>query len=146
MRQEILADKHGKYVPLALKIAPDLDDAQITAIADALRRHRMDGVIATNTPLSREGVEGLPNADEAGGLSGAPVFRKSTEVLKKLSNALAGELPIIGVGGIMGGEDAAEKIRAGASLVQFYSGFIYRGPDLVSEVADTLAYVMKKKV
>ncbi len=145
-RQEILADKHGKYVPMALKIAPDLDDEQITAIADALRRHRMDGVIATNTTLSREGVEGLANAGEAGGLSGAPVFRKSTDVLKKLAAALAGELPIIGVGGIMGGEDAAEKIRAGASLVQFYSGFIYRGPDLVSEVADTLAYVMKKKV
>jgi dihydroorotate dehydrogenase len=141
-----LADTHGKYVPLALKIAPDLDDRQITAIADALRRHRMDGVIATNTTLSREGVEGLPNADEAGGLSGAPVFRKSTEVLKKLATALAGELPIIGVGGIMSGADAAEKIRTGASLVQFYSGFIYRGPDLVSEVADTLAYVMKKKV
>ena len=145
-RQEILADKHGKYVPMALKIAPDLDDEQIAAIADALRRHRMDGVIATNTTLSREGVEGLANAGEAGGLSGAPVFRKSTDVLKKLAAALAGELPIIGVGGIMGGEDAAEKIRAGASLVQFYSGFIYRGPDLVSEVADTLAYVMKKKV
>ena len=145
-RQEILADKHGKYVPLALKIAPDLDDEQITAIADALRRHRFDAVIATNTTLSREGVEGLPNAAETGGLSGAPVFRKSTDVLRKLSTALAGELPIIGVGGIMGGEDAAEKIRAGASLVQFYSGFIYRGPDLVSEVADTLASVMKKRV
>ena len=144
-RQEVLAQRHGRYVPMALKIAPDLDDTQITAIADALRRHRMDGVIATNTTLSREGVEGLPNADEAGGLSGAPVFRKSTDVLRKLSAALAGELPIIGVGGIMGGEDAAEKIYAGASLVQFYSGFIYRGPDLVSEVADTLAKVLRKK-
>lgn len=142
-RQEQLAERHGKYVPMALKIAPDLDDAQITAIADALRRHRIDGVIATNTTLSRDGVEGLANADETGGLSGAPVFRKSTDVLKKLSAALAGELPIIGVGGIMGGEDAAEKIRAGASLVQFYSGFIYRGPDLVSEVADTLAKMMR---
>ena len=128
---------------MALKIAPDLDDTQITAIADALRRHRIDGVIATNTTLSREGVEGLPHADETGGLSGAPVFRKSTDMLKKLATALAGELPIIGVGGIMGGEDAAEKIRAGASLVQFYSGFIYRGPDLVSEVADTLARMMR---
>ena len=144
-RQEILANKHGKYVPLALKIAPDLDDAQITAIADALRRHRMDGVIATNTTLSREGVEGLANANETGGLSGAPVFRKSTDVLKKLATALAGELPIIGVGGIMSGADAAEKIRAGASLVQFYSGFIYRGPDLVGEVAETLAHVMKRQ-
>ena len=144
-RHEQLADKHGHYVPMALKIAPDLDDAQIIAIADALRRHRMDGVIATNTTLSREGVEGLANATEAGGLSGAPVFRRSTDVLKKLAIALAGELPIIGVGGIMSGADAAEKIRAGASLVQFYSGFIYRGPDLVGEVADTLAHVMKKK-
>ena len=144
-RQVQLADKHGKYVPMALKIAPDLDDAQIAAIADALRRHRFDAVIATNTTLSREGVEGMPNADETGGLSGAPVFRKSTDVLKKLSTALAGELPIIGVGGIMGGEDAAEKIKAGASLVQFYSGFIYRGPDLVSEVAETLAIMLRKK-
>lgn len=145
-KQEELAEQHGKYVPMALKIAPDLDDTQITAIADALRRHRMDGVIATNTTLSRDGVEGMQNGNEAGGLSGAPVFRKSTDVLKKLSTALAGELPIIGVGGILGGEDAAEKIRAGASLVQFYSGFIYRGPDLVSEVADTLANIMKKSV
>ena len=144
-RHEQLADKHGHYVPMALKIAPDLDDAQIIAIADALRRHRMDGVIATNTTLSREGVEGLANADEAGGLSGAPVFRRSTDVLKKLATALAGELPIIGVGGIMGGEDAAEKVRAGASLVQFYSGFIYRGPELVNEVADTLAHVLRKR-
>ena len=143
-RQEQLAEQHGRYVPMALKIAPDLDDAQITAIADALRRHRMDGVIATNTTLSREGVEDMPNSSETGGLSGAPVFRKSTDVVKKLSTALAGELPIIGVGGIMGGEDAAEKIRAGASLVQFYSGFIYRGPELVSEVAETLANVMRK--
>jgi len=140
-----LADKNGKYVPMALKIAPDLDDEQITAIADALRRHRFDAVIATNTTLSREGVEGMPNAAETGGLSGAPVFQKSTAVLKKLSTALAGELPIIGVGGIMGGEDAAEKIKAGASLVQFYSGFIYRGPDLVSEVAETLAIMLSKK-
>ena len=143
-KQEQLAERHGKYVPMALKIAPDLDDAQITAIADALRRHRMDGVIATNTTLSRDGVDHLPNGHETGGLSGAPVFRQSTAVLKKLSTALAGELPIIGVGGIMGGEDAAEKIRAGASLVQFYSGFIYRGPDLVGEVAETLAHVMRK--
>ena len=145
-KQEQLAEQYGKYVPMALKIAPDLDDTQVTAIADALRRHRMDGVIATNTTLSRDGVEGMQNGNEAGGLSGAPVFRKSTDVLKKLSTALAGELPIIGVGGILGGEDAAEKIRAGASLVQFYSGFIYRGPDLVSEVADTLASIMKKSV
>ncbi|MGB2903844.1 MAG: quinone-dependent dihydroorotate dehydrogenase [Candidatus Dechloromonas phosphoritropha] len=144
-RQKQLADKHGHYVPMALKIAPDLDDAQITAIAVALRRHRMDGVIATNTTVSRAGVAGLPNANETGGLSGAPVFRKSTDVLKKLATALGGELPIIGVGGIMSGADAAKKVRAGASLVQFYSGFIYRGPDLVGEVAETLANVLKKR-
>lgn len=144
-KQLQLAEQHGKYVPMALKIAPDLDDEQITAIADALRRHRFDGVIATNTTLSREGVEGLTNGAETGGLSGKPVFAKSTAVQKKLSIALAGELPIIGVGGISCGDDAAEKIRAGASLVQFYSGFIYRGPDLVSEVAETLATLLRGK-
>lgn len=137
--QSKLAERYGKYVPLALKIAPDLEDAQIQAIADLLRQHRMDGVIATNTTLSRAGVEGLPNAEQTGGLSGAPVFDISTAVLKKLSTALAGEVPIIGVGGIMNGQDAAEKIKAGASLVQFYSGFIYRGPDLVSEAAASIA-------
>lgn len=137
--QAKLADKHGKYVPLALKIAPDLEDTQIQTIADLLRQHRMDGVIATNTTLSRDGVEGLPNAGEAGGLSGAPVFDRSTAVTKKLATALAGELPIIGVGGIMSGSDAAAKIEAGAKLVQFYSGFIYRGPDLVSEAAAAIA-------
>ena len=143
-RQLQLAEQHGKYVPMALKIAPDLDDSQITAIADALRRHRFDAVIATNTTLSREGVEGLANADETGGLSGKPVFAKSTAVQQKLANALAGELPIIGVGGILSGDDAAAKIKAGASLVQFYSGFIYRGPELVSEVAETLSKLMRK--
>ena len=135
----LFRSKHGKYVPLALKIAPDLDDAQIQAIADLLRQHRMDGVIATNTTLSRAGIEGFPNASEAGGLSGAPVFDLSTAVLRKLATALAGEVPIIGVGGIMSGADAAAKIEAGASLVQFYSGFIYRGPELVGEAAAEIA-------
>jgi len=143
--QRQLAERHGKYTPLALKIAPDLDDAQILAIADALRRHRFDAVIVSNTTLSREGVEHLAHAGETGGLSGAPLFARSTAVLKKVAAALAGELPIIGVGGIMGGEDAAEKALAGASLVQFYSGFIYRGPELVAEVAETLAHVMARK-
>lgn len=145
-KQEQLVQNYGKYVPMALKIAPDLDDVQITAIADALRRHRMDGVIATNTTLSREGVENLPNGNETGGLSGAPVFKKSTEVLRKLSVALAGELPIIGVGGILNGQDAVAKIEAGASLVQVYSGFIYRGPELVSETAAALARLQKKSL
>jgi len=133
--QQRLADTHGRYVPLALKIAPDLEDAQITAIADLLRRHRMDGVIATNTTIARSGVEGLPNASETGGLSGAPLFAASTEVVRKLAAALKGELPIIGVGGIVDGAQAAAKIAAGASLVQFYSGFIYRGPELIGEAA-----------
>ncbi|MDR2000149.1 MAG: quinone-dependent dihydroorotate dehydrogenase, partial [Zoogloeaceae bacterium] len=134
-RQTELAQRHGKYVPLALKIAPDLDDAQIADIADALRRHRIDAVIATNTTLSRTGVENLPLGNETGGLSGAPLFEKSTEVLRRLSAALAGEVPIIAAGGITDGEKALAKLEAGASLVQIYSGLVYRGPALVTECA-----------
>jgi dihydroorotate dehydrogenase len=141
--QTRLAEQHSRYVPLALKIAPDLDDVQITAIADALRRHRMDGVIATNTTLSRVGVENLPHGNETGGLSGAPVYEASTQVLSKLATALAGEVPVIGVGGILNGEQAQAKIKAGASLVQIYSGFIYRGPKLVSETAEALRQLRK---
>lgn len=136
--QKILTDKHGQYVPVALKIAPDLDEAQIIEIADLLKAHQFDGVIATNTTLAREAVAGLPNANEAGGLSGAPVREKSTLVIRQLSKQLAGELPIIGVGGILSGADAAEKIAAGASLVQVYSGLIYRGPSLVRDICKTL--------
>lgn len=136
--QQKLADGHGKYVPIALKIAPDLTTEQVIEIADLLLKHRVDGVIATNTTLSREGVEGLPNADETGGLSGAPVRLKSTAVIKQLSLALGKEIPIIGVGGILNGLDAEEKIKAGASLVQVYSGLVYRGPDLVKEICAAL--------
>jgi dihydroorotate dehydrogenase len=132
-RQAELAQRHGRYVPLALKIAPDIDAAQITQIADALRRHRIDGVIATNTTLGREGVESSPLAQEAGGLSGTPVYEKSTAVVKALAAALGGELPIIAAGGITRGEHAKAKLDAGAKLVQFYSGLIFRGPDLVRE-------------
>ncbi|MFA7270637.1 MAG: quinone-dependent dihydroorotate dehydrogenase [Sterolibacterium sp.] len=132
-RQGKLADKHGRYVPLALKIAPDLDDGQIAAIADALRRHRIDAVIATNTTLDRAGVAGLPHAEESGGLSGAPLFEKSTAVVAALAKALARELPIIAAGGIVDGAKAQAKLAAGAQLVQIYSGLIYRGPDLVRE-------------
>ena len=132
-RQAVLAQQHGKYVPLALKIAPDLDADQITNIADALRRHRMDGVIATNTTLGREGIEGSPLATEAGGLSGGPLFEKSTELVRLLARAIAGELPIIAAGGITSGDRARAKIEAGATLVQIYSGLIYRGPALVAE-------------
>jgi dihydroorotate dehydrogenase len=134
-RQGELAQRHGKYVPLALKIAPDLDDTQITNIADALRRHRIDAVIATNTTLSRDGVAGLPHANEAGGLSGAPLFEKSTGVLRRLTFALAGELPVIAAGGITDGKKALAKLDAGAALVQVYSGLVYRGPELVRECA-----------
>ncbi|QID18131.1 quinone-dependent dihydroorotate dehydrogenase [Nitrogeniibacter mangrovi] len=131
--QARLADTHGRYVPLALKIAPDLDEAQITNIADALRRHRIDAVIATNTTIARDKVAGVRHGDEQGGLSGAPVREASTRVIRALSAQLQGELPIIGVGGILGGPDATEKIEAGAALVQVYSGLIYRGPALVRE-------------
>jgi len=136
--QARLADAHGKYVPLVLKIAPDLDTAQIVEIADLLLSHKFDGVIATNTTLARDAVAGLPHADEEGGLSGAPVRLKSTAVVKQLALALGRDIPIIGVGGIMEGLDAEEKIKAGASLVQLYSGLIYRGPELVGEVCRAL--------
>jgi len=128
-----LADTHGKYVPIALKIAPDLDAEQIKQIAALLTKHRIDAVIATNTTLSREGVEHLPHGSETGGLSGAPVRGKSTAVIRALAAELKGALPIIGAGGILNGADAAAKIEAGAALVQLYSGLIYRGPTLVSE-------------
>jgi dihydroorotate dehydrogenase len=131
--QQAQADKHGKYVPIALKIAPDMESGQIAQIARLLVRHRIDGVIATNTTLSREGVENLPHGTESGGLSGAPLRDKSTAVIRQLAADLQGAVPIIGSGGILSGPDAAEKIRAGASLVQLYSGLIYRGPALVSE-------------
>jgi dihydroorotate dehydrogenase len=138
VRQTILADQHSRYVPLALKIAPDLDDTQIANIADAVRRNRIDAVIATNTTLSREGVERLPHGNEAGGLSGAPLFEKSTAVLRRLTLALAGELPVIAAGGITDGAKAQAKIEAGAALVQVYSGLIYRGPDLVRECVEAI--------
>ena len=138
--QEKLAQQHGKYVPLAVKIAPDLDTDQIKNIAALLIKHRIDGVIATNTTLSREGVENLPHGNETGGLSGAPVRDKSTAVIRQLAAELHGALPIIGVGGILKGADALEKIQAGAALVQMYSGMIYRGWDLVSECATAIRY------
>jgi dihydroorotate dehydrogenase len=131
--QQKLADTHGKYVPIALKIAPDLETEQIVQIARLLVQHRIDGVIATNTTLSREGVANLPHGTETGGLSGSPVRDKSTAVIRQLAAELKGALPIIGVGGILSGADAAEKITAGASLVQIYSGLVYRGPALISE-------------
>jgi dihydroorotate dehydrogenase len=131
--QQKLADTHGKYVPVVLKIAPDMEVAQVAQIAHLLMQHRIDGVIATNTTLSREGVEHLPHGQESGGLSGAPIRDKATRVIRWLAADLQGAVPIIGVGGILCGADAAEKIHAGASLVQLYSGLIYRGPALIAE-------------
>ena len=128
-----LADRHGKRVPLAVKIAPDLDDADLPRIADALAAHGIDAVIATNTTITRDGVAGLPHAEETGGLSGAPLAARSTEVVRLLAQHLKGALPVIGVGGIMSGDDALAKIAAGAALVQLYTGIIYRGPALVGE-------------
>jgi len=134
-----LAQKHGRCVPLAVKIAPDLDDVAVNAVARLLVAHRLDGVIATNTTIARDGVAGLPHADEAGGLSGAPLRERSTAVLRILAKALDGALPIIGVGGILAATDAQQKLDAGAALVQLYTGLIYRGPDLVAECVRALA-------
>ncbi|MGQ0511119.1 MAG: quinone-dependent dihydroorotate dehydrogenase [Betaproteobacteria bacterium] len=132
-KRDALREKHGRSVALAPKIAPDLEGDAVRAIADVVRRSGMDGVIATNTTVSRDGVKQLPHGGEEGGLSGAPLRERSLGVLRELAAALKGEMPIIGVGGILSGADAAERFAAGASLVQVYTGLIYRGPRLVSE-------------
>lgn len=137
-KQKELADEYAKYIPLAVKIAPDLEPSQIESIAALLMKHQIDGVIATNTTLSRAGVETLPYACETGGLSGAPLTQRSTAVIRQLHVMLQGAIPIIAAGGIMCAADAREKIDAGASLVQIYSGLVYRGPRLVREVAQAV--------
>jgi dihydroorotate dehydrogenase len=134
-RRAELARTPGRHVPLLLKIAPDLDDDQVAAIAATLQRHGIDGVVATNTTLARDAVAGLPHADEAGGLSGAPVLELSNRVIRALRGALGKGFPIVGVGGVCSGEDARSKLDAGADLVQIYTGFIYRGPALIREAA-----------
>lgn len=134
-RREILQQQHGKRIPIFVKIAPDLNSAQISVIAASLRYHAMDGVIATNTTLSRDAVKGLPHAEEAGGLSGTPVFDASNRVITQLRATLGEKFPIIGVGGIMTAADAVAKIRAGADVVQIYTGLIYTGPELVRDAA-----------
>lgn len=144
LEQTKLAEHYGHYVPIALKIAPDLNKNEIREIADLLVAHHIDGVIATNTTLNRDNVQNLSNttdlinANETGGLSGAPVRNQSTKVIAQLSQHLQGAVPIIGVGGILSGSDAVEKIAAGASLVQVYSGLIYQGPKLVHDICNTL--------
>ncbi|MFL1466020.1 quinone-dependent dihydroorotate dehydrogenase [Marinobacter sp. HN1S83] len=142
---DAIKDEQGKcaantarYVPIAVKIAPDMDDEGIRFVADALRNSGLDGVIATNTTISRDTVQGHAHADEVGGLSGAPVREPSLRVIRGLYAELGEDLPIIGVGGITDGESAAEKIEAGAKLVQVYTGFIYRGPALIREAVEAI--------
>jgi dihydroorotate dehydrogenase len=137
--QTRLADTYASYVPLTIKLAPDLSEVEIAAIAESVRRHRIDGVIATNTTLVREGVEGRLHAAEAGGLSGKPLLVRANRVLRQLHVALGGEVPLIGVGGILSAADALTKREAGASLVQIYTGFVYRGPALIKEIVDALS-------
>lgn len=137
-RQKELAEEYG-YKPVFVKIAPDMDENEVEMVAQTLIGTDIDGVIATNTTLSRDGVEGLKHGNEAGGLSGAPVEELATETVERLVKALDGKLPVIGVGGILDGKGAAEKMDAGAQLVQVYSGFIYRGPELVGECVNAIA-------
>jgi dihydroorotate dehydrogenase len=134
-RREQLAQQHGKRVPMFVKIAPDLDETQVGVIAATLQKNGIDGVIATNTTIARDAVQGLPHASEAGGLSGGPVLQASNRVIAQLRAALGPGYPIIGVGGVMSGADARSKREAGADLVQIYTGLIYRGPELVKEAA-----------
>ena len=135
-RRNALRKQHGnKQVPIFVKIAPDLDEAQVEVIAATLKRHGMDGVVATNTTLSREAVKGMAHADEAGGLSGAPVLAMSNQVIGQLRAALCKGFPVIGVGGILSAQDAVSKIKAGADVVQIYTGLIYQGPELVRDSA-----------
>jgi dihydroorotate dehydrogenase len=138
-RDEQLAREHGRRVPIFVKIAPDLDEAQIEVVAATLKKSGASGVVATNTTVTRDAVAQLPHGNESGGLSGAPVFEASNRVIQQLRAALGSAFPIIGVGGVMSGDTAAAKLAAGADLVQVYTGLIYRGPALVTEVARALA-------
>ncbi|MGB3624077.1 quinone-dependent dihydroorotate dehydrogenase [Ketobacter sp. MCCC 1A13808] len=136
--QQELKQAHRKSVPILVKIAPDLEPEEIDTIAAQFNKHKVEGVIATNTTLSRQGVAGLRYANEQGGLSGGPVFDRSTETLQALCNTLSPSIPVIGVGGILNGDDAVQKIKAGAGLVQVYSGFIYNGPKLIADCVDAI--------
>ena len=137
-KQNDLQKIHQKYVPIAVKIAPDLSEEELIQVADSLVRHNIDGVIATNTTLDRSLVQGMKNCDQTGGLSGRPLQLKSTEIIRRLSLELNGRLPIIGVGGIDSVIAAREKIAAGATLVQIYSGFIFKGPPLIKEIVSNI--------
>ncbi len=137
-REALAARVDAKRVPIFIKIAPDLDESQVRAVAKSVQQHGMDGIVATNTTVSREAVKGLPHAGEAGGLSGAPVREASNRVIRQLRSELGSAYPIIGVGGILSADDAVEKIRAGADIVQIYTGLIYQGPALVGRVAQAI--------
>lgn len=137
-RQLELAQLHGKYVPLTVKIAPDLSAEELEQVAQSLMKNKIDGVIATNTTLDREMIFDMPHAAEAGGLSGRPLQAKSTALIRELAGHLKGSIPIIGVGGIDSALAAREKIAAGASLVQIYSGFIYKGPALIRDIVENI--------
>ncbi|CAN7375410.1 quinone-dependent dihydroorotate dehydrogenase [Acidovorax sp. LjRoot118] len=137
-RREVLARQTGKRTPIFVKIAPDLSEEQVSVIAATLQRHGMDGVIATNTTIARDAVKGLRHAEETGGLSGAPVLEASNQVIRQLRAALGSRFPIIGVGGVMSAEDAVSKVRAGADVVQIYTGLIYEGPALVTRAAQAI--------
>jgi len=137
-RREVLARQTGKRTPIFVKIAPDLTEEQVSVIAATLQRHGMDGVIATNTTIGRDAVNGLRHAEETGGLSGAPVLEASNQVIRQLRAALGSRFPIIGVGGVMSAEDAVSKVRAGADVVQIYTGLIYEGPALVTRAAQAI--------
>lgn len=137
-RREVLATQTGKRTPIFVKIAPDLTEEQVSVIAATLQRHGMDGVIATNTTIARDAVKGLRHAEETGGLSGAPVLEASNQVIRQLRAALGSRYPIIGVGGVMSAEDAVSKVRAGADVVQIYTGLIYEGPALVTKAAQAI--------
>lgn len=137
-KQEDLTRQQERYVPIVVKVAPDMDDAAVESLADTFREFAIDGVIVSNTTLSRQGVEGLENADQQGGLSGIPLKDKSDHVLQVMAAHLKGEIPVIAVGGIASAENAEKKIQLGASLVQIYTGFIYQGPSLVHACVDRL--------
>jgi dihydroorotate dehydrogenase len=136
--QTRLADYYGRYVPIALKISPDLTNKHLDAISKSIIKNRIDGVIATNTTISRELASDLFNGKEAGGMSGKPLFKLSNSIIRELHARLQGEVPIIGVGGIFSGEDALEKINAGAELVQIYSGLVYQGRKLVLDACQSI--------
>jgi dihydroorotate dehydrogenase len=137
-RQGELSEKYGKYVPLAVKIAPDLTDEEIEGICNIFLKHKVDGIIATNTTIARDEVKDFKNGLETGGLSGQPVFEKSTDVLKKINQIVDGRIPIIGVGGVDSLEKAQEKFKNGAQLIQIYTGFIYEGPKLIQKIVNYL--------